>query len=197
MTDEKHLEKIIWRVIPVEYHNQPFADQLTALNNKFRLDGQGGVDIKIPQPETAFEKEIYLQFRELINSHNIQRIEYVVPLIKEFVIDNEKKEAALLFRYQMDFAVGKGFQMKEMAFFGKKGEKFREIYENHAWTGATHLDYMLSQMAKTHLDPMLYLLKGNYPVQDIDLYDLNMDEDIISFKEQFFPGHGKKKEIKI
>ena len=179
---EKSLEKTIWRVIPVEAHEKSFADQMMILSQNFRFDG-GRSAYAMPQPKTDFEKEIYSQFQGLIQSYDIARREYVVPLIKELVIDNKQNEAALIFRYQMDFAIGKGFQMKEIVFHGKKSEKLKEIYEDHLWTGASSLDsaFKYEFSAKLHLDPMLYLLKGNVFIQDVDLHNLDMDKKQISF----------------
>ncbi|MFA5953479.1 MAG: hypothetical protein WC812_02705 [Candidatus Pacearchaeota archaeon] len=185
MANKKTLEKKIWRVIPVEAHKLPYINRMRILANNVSFK-DGNSRYRMPLPETDFEKEIYEQFQELVGSHDIARIEYVVPLIKEFVIDNKQNEAAILFRYQMDFAIGKGFQMKEMVFYGKKGEKLKEIYEDHAWTEPSSLDYPLSQMAKIHMDPMLYLLRGNilrpmFP----DYHGLEMDDKTISITPEY------------
>ena len=154
------METKIWRAIPIEVQDKPYVERMIALSENFiRQDGK--FMYRMPKPETDFEKEVYWQFQELISSHDIDRIEYVVPLIKEFIIDNSNNIAIVLLRYQMDFAIGKGFQMKEILFKAKKGEKFKEFYEDHVWFGPTSLDYPMSQMAKIELDPMLYLLKGN------------------------------------
>ena len=187
-TDEqKTLEKKIWRMIPIEAHKLPYTDRMIALQKNFGFK-DGRCAYKMPVPETDFEKEIYGQFQNLTQSYDIPRMEYVIPLIKEFVIDNEKAEVAVLFRYQMDFALGKGFQMKEIIFHGKQGEKLKEVFEDHTWTGASSLDYQISRMAKVHVDPMLYLLKGNVFVEDVDFHGLEMDDGLISF----FPERGSK-----
>lgn len=174
--NEKSLEQTIWRVMPPEAHEKSFSDRMMILPQKFRFDG-GRSAYAMPQPKTDFEKEIYRQFQDFIQSYDIARREYVVPLIKEFVIDNKEKEAALLFRYQMDFAIGKGLQMKEMIFHGKEGQKLKEVYEDHMWTGASSLDsaFKYDLSAKFNLDPMLFLLKGNVFIQDVDMYGLEMD----------------------
>ena len=195
MADDKatgKLERKVWRVIPIAAHKLPYVDRLMALGENFHF-GEGKSGYTFPKPETDFDKEIYSQFGELIKAHDIDRIEYVIPLIKEFIIDNDKGEAALLFRHQMDFAIGKGFQMKEKVFYAKQGEKFKEIFEEHAWTEPTSLDYPLSQMAKTNLDPMLYLLRGNVFVPMApDFHGLEMDDGHILIT----PEYGNKITIK-
>jgi hypothetical protein len=194
MADEK-LERKVWRVLPIATHKLPYMDRMVALGENFYF-GEGKSGYRLPKPETDFDKEIYAQFPELLQGHNIDRMEYVVPLIKEFIIDNQKGEAALLFRYQMDFAIGKGFQMKEKIFHTKQGEKFQEIFEDHGWTGATSLDYPLSQMARLELDPMLYLLRGNVIVPCVDFHGLEMDDGHISVLPEYFPEYGDKISIK-
>jgi len=185
MKDETSLERKIWRVLPIEAHGLPYMDRLSILaNNVIPRDGKSLY--RIPQPETDFEKEIYKQFPKIMQSHDIAEMEYVIPLIKEFIIDNKKNEAALLFRYQMDFAIGKGFQMKEVVFYAKKGEKLTEIFEDHAWSEPTSLDYSLSRTARLNLDPMLYLLRGNTlrPMLP-DYHGLEMDDKSISITPEY------------
>lgn len=176
----------IFRAIPVESQDKPYVDRMIALNENFKLNENGISLYRMPPPETDFEKEIYDQFQSLIKLYDIPRIEYVVPLIKEFVIDNEEGIAIVLLRYQMDFAVGKGFQMKEIIFKARKGDQLQEIYEDHIWFGPTSLDYPLSQMAKISLDPMLYLLKGNvFIAGDVDLYNLVLKDGELSFSREY------------
>lgn len=181
------METKIWRAIPLEFQNKPYVDRMMALSENFVLKN-GSSMYRFPIPETDFEKEIYAQFQGLIETYDIHKMEFVVPLIKEFIIDNDNSIAIILFRYQLDFAIGKGFQMKEILFKARKGEKLKEFYEDHVWFGPTSLDYTLSQMAKTQLDPMLYLLKGNvFIAGDVDLFGLTLDNNKLTFSREY--GH--------
>jgi len=193
MTD-KNLEKKIWRAIPADAYELPYADRMMILANNFSFDG-GRSAYSMSPPKTDFEKEIYNQFQGLINTYDITRPEYVVPLIKEVVIDNKRKEAAMIFRYQMDFAIGKGFQMKEMVLYGRENEKLKEIYEDHTWTQPTSFDSYFAHeaSAKLNLDPMLYLLKGNFFMEDVDLHNLDINNRTISFLTE----QGKKNQISL
>lgn len=175
----------IWRAIPIEMQDEPYVDRLMALSENF-IRKNGSSMYRFPKPESDFEKEIYAQFQNLVETYDIHKIEFVVPLIKEFIIDNENNIAIVLFRYQMDFAIGKGFQMKEILFKARKGEILKEFYEEHVWYGPTSLDYPLSQVAKISLDPMLYLLKGNFFIAgDVDIYNLALQDMTLSFSREY------------
>ncbi len=175
----------VWRAIPLEVQDKPYIERITALSANF-ISRNGKCSYNFPQPETEFEKEIYAQFQELITSYSVDKIEYVVPLIKEFIIDNQNNIAIVLLRYQMDFAIGKGFQMKEILFKARKGEKLKEFHEEHMWFGPTDLDYDMSRTAKINLDPMLYLLKGCVlATKDVDLFGLTLCDDKLSFSREY------------
>ena len=190
----KTLERKIWRAIPVEIQDKPYADRMIALSGTFIVDQEGRVKYAIPPPTTSFEKEIYQQFGGLLERHFNPRPEYVFPLIKEFVIDSKEGQAALLLRHQMDFAVGKGFQMKEKIYFSTEGKSLEEIYEEHIWVGPTGFEARFAHgMNAKNIDPMLYLLRGNVFAMDVDLYNLDISEKEISFDKEY----GKTKTIPI
>lgn len=175
-------KKKIWRVIPLGAHKLLYTDRMRVLEQNFSLKNEFPYS-KLPLPETDFETKMYGEFFELIKLHYVSKAKYVVPLIKEFVIDNEKNEAAVLFRYQMGFEIDRGFQMKEIVFYAKKGQKLKKAHEAESWVIGrnTPLFRSISVAAKTSLDPMLYLLKINAGVgKDVDFHGLEIGKVMIS-----------------
>ena len=184
MGNENKSKKKIWRIIPLKAHGFIYAERMTILQENFRSKNSIPEYFNMPDPKTDFENEIYKKFFELNAFYNVERIEYVVPLIKEFIIDNKENEAAILFRFQTDFEIGKGFQMKEIVLYAKKGQELLEIYQDETWVGPSPLDESFSKAAKTFMDPMLYLLRGSVFVRDVDFHGLKIGKFVVSFSKE-------------
>jgi len=174
-------DKRIWRILPVEAYKNFLKDN--ELLDKSFIFYNGRPLHVISPPNTDFEKKVFNQLENLLTSHVKNETEYIVPLVKEFVIDNNNYQAAILFRHQNDFSLNNGYKINESIFYVDSTDKLKKVYEIDKWTGWHPFNYSFSKIAK--FDPLLRGLQEiEAVIENPEIYNLNLDKEKISFMER-------------